>query len=278
MTHVDGYICCVRSKNEQLKKLVQEITQSSRLPRIRHDSALIVSGPGGGKSFLARRLADTLGFHLLVFNITQMLSRSDILDAFDTISTSQIQNGTREIMVFFDEINARLENHSVYDAFLAPLEEGFYIRGGKRFVIKPCVWLLAGTDFPGGGSNMPHSADDKASDLRSRLTLGQFELNVKGEDFEMQRLERVYSCVSLLLSAYPDARRVSEKTIHAFGLLPRKTTFREMVHFVAKFSNIKYGQVMSANAPKEWLAAEVEKSQFRDWSVEPEGDFVDIER
>ena len=109
---------------------------------------MLVASPGSGKTFLVNRLAKSLGMRGLKFNITQMLSKSDILDCFDTIVTTQAQNRDEKIIVFFDEINAQLGGQYVYDTFLAPIEEGVYVRAGKTFPIDPCVWIFAGTEKP----------------------------------------------------------------------------------------------------------------------------------
>ena len=82
---------------------------------------------------------------MLSFNITTMTRREDLLACFDQIVTTQSQPRDDPLLVFFDEINAYLENHPVYHAFLAPLEDGYYLRGGIKFLIRPCIWLFAGT-------------------------------------------------------------------------------------------------------------------------------------
>jgi hypothetical protein len=73
------------------------------------------------------------------------------------------------LIVFIDEINAKLNNQHVYDAFLEPLEDGTYVHSGKTFRLAPCVWIFAGTEEPTRAkSGAP--ASDKAEDFQSRLT------------------------------------------------------------------------------------------------------------
>jgi hypothetical protein len=39
----------------------------------------------------------------------------------------------------------KLSNDRFSNLFLAPLEDGVYMRGGNRFRIDPCIWIFAGT-------------------------------------------------------------------------------------------------------------------------------------
>src|SRR5687768_3273937 len=82
---------------------------------------MFIASPGSGKTYLVRCLAKTLKLRYLGFNITQMISKADLLDCFDTIVTNQAQNREVPLLVFIDEINAKLDNQHVYDTFLAPL-------------------------------------------------------------------------------------------------------------------------------------------------------------
>ena len=75
-------------------------------------------------------------------------TRNDLIECFDAIVTSQAQEPNQAVLVFVDEINAKLDGQHVYDTFLAPLEEGIYVRAGKTFHIGPCLWIFAGTEEP----------------------------------------------------------------------------------------------------------------------------------
>ncbi len=140
------YVCCDPSKRRTLASLRDAVARFNPKHARRPLTALLVARPGAGKSFLVQSLADTLQpLRVLSFNITTMTRREDLLACFDQIVTTQSQRRDDRLLVFFDEINASLENHPVYHAFLAPLEDGYYLRGGIKFVIQPCIWLFAGT-------------------------------------------------------------------------------------------------------------------------------------
>ncbi len=249
MIDVNGYVTCVDSK----RKILQELLSQGQLFRHRtkrqHTSFMLLDLPGSGKSFLVSRLAKALGMRYLPFNVTQMVSRSDLLHCFDTIVTIQAQDPEQPILVFFDEINARLDGYHVYDFFLAPMEDGIYVRSGNSFYIGPCYWIFAGTRLPSGDQ------EEKGTDFESRLTLPPFDLKPKlseQREAELARLEKVYLGVASLRAAFPDVRLVSDYVLEVFRTLPRDVTPREISKFVKSFEYIRLATVTSENLPKAW--------------------------
>src|SRR5712692_1388125 len=209
MAEVDDYVCLVESKRAALREIVRELQMFRDGRPRRHRSCLLIAPPGSGKTYLVSRLARSLHLRFLHFNITQMLSKHDILDCFDTIITTQFQSRAEGLLVFVDEVNAPLAGQEVYDAFLAPLESGVYVRAGKTFPIAPCAWVFAATKPPKAGTS------SKVSDFVSRLTLEPVTLEVTGKEDDA-RLEKVYLGVALLRSEFPDVRRITEKVLYAF--------------------------------------------------------------
>jgi hypothetical protein len=280
MTEVDGYVCCMKKKRSILQRVVNDLgafdvnSKDSR-------SCMFIASPGSGKTFLVRRLAVTLKLRYLGFNITQMISKSDLLDCFDTIVTNQAQNREEPMLVFIDEINGRLGGQHVYDAFLAPLEEGVYVRAGKTFHIDPCVWVFAGTESPTSKEESKSDKSDKASDFLSRLTLEPLDLKIRAnDDYERNeaRVEKIYLGVSLLRSIFPDVRRVSIKVLRAFHTLPPELEARELKNFVRYFTSIRYGEVRANNIPMERFGNLCRGIDIDSWSdlYERETDLVEI--
>ncbi len=199
MTEIDGYVCLETSKRKKLQKLVQHLNTFKYSNQKRVQSIMLYASPGSGKSYLVKCLANALGFNLLSFNITQLFSKSDLLDCFDSIATLQAQKPTDNFLVFVDEINAEIQNQNVYDTFLAPLEDGYYIRAEKTFHIMPCIWIFAGTDNPTNQiieNNSINSSKDvranrvqKFSDLQSRLTYN-CNLRVGTNELDPHMLEK----------------------------------------------------------------------------------------
>ena len=263
MTDISGYVACVQSKRNLLRQLLQEGSSFVR-DRSRHRSFMIIDAPGSGKSFLVHRLARSLSMRCLSFNITQMHTRNDLIECFDAIVTSQAQEPNQAVLVFVDEINAKLDGQHVYDAFLAPLEEGIYVRAGKTFHIGPCLWIFAGTEEPVPRSKaVPHDRSDKGSDFESRLTLPPFELGLtlrgEGEGArkheELSQMEKVYTGVSAIRTIFQDVRLVSMKVLEVFKLLPLEVKPREISRFVKSFEFVQYGRVVERNLPRNWHAS-----------------------
>jgi hypothetical protein len=209
---VGGVISIVRAKRHMLRVLSRELGQFTRARKRVHKSFLIVDDPGWGKSTLVRELAASKRMRFLQLNIAELTRRTDLLAFFDTIVTTQAQDREMRLLVFVDEINALLENQSVYSSFLAPIDDGHYNRDGRSFTIEPCVWVFAGTDdlTPRGNGNESFTnavvkdleeflgrppgrppeegresnqvsdqtdRSQKRSDFASRLTLAPFVLN-----------------------------------------------------------------------------------------------------
>jgi hypothetical protein len=276
MTEVEGFVTCVKTKRFVLQTLVEELQQYKKAKKRQHKSFMLIASPGSGKSFLVKCLAKANGFRYLPFNITQMLSKTDILDCFDTIVTTQTQNREEPILVFIDEINATLETQFVYDTFLAPLEEGIYVRSGKTFHIDPCVWIFAGTRKPVETKKTQLDNSIKASDFESRLSLPPLEFDIledKNKYLHEFQVEKVYLGVSLLRTFFPDVRNVSEKVLQLFQNLKPDMPVRELKHFVKTFNDIQYGQVLSKNINIDKLDKDFD---IDTWRKLQEGDNVEI--
>ncbi|MBI4022192.1 MAG: AAA family ATPase [Candidatus Andersenbacteria bacterium] len=256
MTEVNGYVACVRRKRKILQRLLDEgrnFKYSEATDR-RHRSFVLIDTPGSGKSHLAKSLASQLDMRLLEFNVTQMLDKRDLIQCFDVIITSQSQDPGAAWMVFIDEINGQLEGSHVYDSFLAPLQEGVYVRSSNKFQISPCFWLFAGTERPCRGDHEQDIAT-KALDFESRLTLPPLDMNFDPADTKeatQATIENIYVGVAALLAVFPDVRRVTTEVLQAFSLLPNDIGPREVVNFVRSFKYIQYGQVASHNLPQMW--------------------------
>jgi hypothetical protein len=166
---LNGFVCCMPEKRKALAVLRRQIDdfdpESAKHPL----AGMLISKPGTGKTLLVQRLVDALGLRSLKFNVTTLTRREDIHACFDRIASEQADQFTRnkKLLVFFDEINARLDNQYVYDAFLAPLEDNYYLREGSKYNLKPCVWLFAGTAMPTIGS--PRGASSESADQETSV-------------------------------------------------------------------------------------------------------------
>ena len=275
MTLVDEYVCCINSKRKLLQKVVEAIKVFKNDKKKHHKSCMLIDFPGSGKSYFVSCLSKALNMRYLPFNITQMLSKSDILDCFDTIVTTQSQNREEPILVFIDEINAKLQGQYAYDIFLAPLEEGVYIRAGKTFHILPCFWIFAGTEKPVAECDPNFDESTKARDFESRLTIPPIDLKTDNTKIVKEaQIEKIYCGISILRYFFPDVRKVSQKVLMTFSDMKLNLQIRDLKHFVKSFQNIQYGQVLARNIPEKLVhdfGIDLGK-----WLEQSEGDMVEI--
>jgi hypothetical protein len=231
-----GYITVVderATKVSKLGRLLKEFVRSG-IHAKSSLSILLQADPGTGKTALARALATATGARILNFNVTSMLHREDLGGIFDAIAAQQASSD-HPVLVFVDEVNARLEGQPVFDAFLSPLEARIYYRQGRAFQLRPCAWIFAGTRT----AKDAYSSSEKYSDFMSRLTevveidyaslLGRYaepaegvtpnvdrELTENRLRVEQQaRLEHVYLAAKLILDGYPHVSAVSMEILEA---------------------------------------------------------------
>lgn len=276
MPDLEGYICLSPTKKAIINLLKKELRAFKHLKNRSSKAYLIQASPGSGKSFLISSLAKDTGFQLLSFNISQMLSKRDLLDCFDTIITTQFRKKSEQpIIVFIDEINARIQHEYAYDLFLQPLEDGTFVRAGKTYPIHPFVWIFVGTE----SSAEMRGNDTKANDFISRLDLPPQTFGSLGSNDtsrENTKTEIVYIGVSLLKQYYPDVQWVSEKVLKTFYEFP-KPAIRDIKHFVKAFLNIQYGKVLSDNIPIDWLQVFRSGFDFKAYRSWDEGNLVWLE-
>lgn len=287
MVDVPEYVCCVDFKQRNIRKLVHAVndyakgfkSMGDRIPQVRapQTSCLLFAKAGAGKTSLVRKLADSNNLRFIPYNITQMNRLIDILDCFDTIVTSSLQDPHRPLLIFIDEINALLENEDVYKVFLSPLEDGMYIRDGKAYKLPPSFWVFASTESE---QEIKAKSKSKASDFCSRLTHGTISLEIPVTDddnnSQQKQLENVYFGVSMILSIFPDIRQVSKTVLDIFAKELKTARMREMRHFIEAFKSVQYGKITASNIPvfihdnikiddnaiNDYLAQEVQKPKM----------------
>jgi hypothetical protein len=266
MTVAEGYITAVPAKRKELVELLSEaksLVQAAPEDR-QHKSFMIIDSPGSGKSFMMECLARTLKVRCLKFNVSQMMSRSDLTACFQSISAAQSEHSSKPLIVFIDEINALIGTENVYGAFLEPLEDGSYIHNGQTFHLAPCLWVFAGTKDPAG---------DKASDILSRLTRPIIHFNQLALSQKEKQIERIYLGVALIRMFYPEVKKLSEKVLHAFSIISDEKGPRDLKHFVKSFRYIQYGRVKAKNLPEGWLdKMDVKEADGIKWQKEGEGE------
>ncbi len=296
MTDLRNYVVCSPAKRTVVLDLLvhgRSLVNALKEDR-RSKSFMIVDSPGGGKSYMVKCLAETLRMPHLKFNITQLLNRTSLIECFNAIRAEQDEHPDRPLLVFIDEVNAKIDGQHVYDTFLEPLEDGSYTQGGNTFQIAPCMWIFAGTERPASeGTATPENQADKGADFESRLTTPVLYLNrnttVRDVDADLTQeelsdirisdasmfskdkiedlamVEQVYVGVAAICQTYPDVSKVSKKVLWAFRLIPQQGP-RSIRRFVRSFQYVQYGRVMDHNLPKGWHKAfAIGHDLIREW-------------
>ncbi len=144
---IKKYICVGSEKRDQINKLLADIANFSRQKNPAHPfNCLLTSGPGWGKSFLAKRIAEECGLFFMEFSVSQMATANDLIDSFDAICSLQSRDKDKKVLVFIDEVNCLIEGNHVMGLLLSPIWDGSFIRDGKYYRLAPAVWIFASTE------------------------------------------------------------------------------------------------------------------------------------
>jgi hypothetical protein len=261
MTTLDGYICLSKKRKAEIRKLLLNLKRERGSKLKRAEVCFIKAEPGSGKSYLVECLAKALDLKMISFNLSQIPTKTQIINCFDEISTAQAENQHNPLLIFFDEINTRFENTYPYSLFLAPLEDGYYLRDGHKFKLSPSIWIFVGTDIKQGN-------EDKASDLISRFTLPIVNLlsekhepaeaapNIqkhpinesaaeKMREMDLERLEKIYYCVSFIRKTFKEVIEISTGAFEIFSniTIDEKVSPRDIRKFIESIEHIPYEKV-----------------------------------
>lgn len=273
-----GFVACVPERQVALQRLGSALRSFRNARDVPPLGILVSADPGSGKTYLAQRLADVLEFAFLRTDISQMISRSQLTDLFDMVSTRQAEE-RRKVLVFVDEVNQTLEGEHVYGSFLSVLEDSVYLRGMISVHIRPCAWLFAETrqKSAGGQSRKGSSADDvplKKPDFMSRLRLNvgldiaslfeQRRLRTRGADIQLAKkklsqeisLERVYLAAAMMRKYFPEVKQVDRSVLEFFHQLPDQTSARQIRNLVFALRDVvQHGRITVENCSVAWAGS-----------------------
>ncbi len=238
MTTLDDYICLSKRRRSEIRKLLLNLKREKESQLKRAEVCFIKAHPGSGKSFLVECLARVLGLELVSFNLSQIYTKSQIISCFDQISTAQAENKYKPLVIFFDEMNTPIEGTYPYSLFLAPLEDGYYLRDTHKFRLSPSIWIFVGTEFEKGKK-------DKASDFQSRLTLPIVDLKAKDrkQDLGLERLEKIYYCVSFIRRTFKEVTDISDGALKILAEINAEASPRNIRKFVESIEYIPFEKV-----------------------------------
>ncbi len=302
---LDGYMCVGGPKRSDINDLLLKIN-NFKYNNTHPFNSLLLSSPGWGKSFLAKSIASHFNMQYLSFSLSQMASTKDLIDCFDIICSAQ-NRIDQNMLIFFDEINCRIEGHHAMGLLLNPIWDGSFLRDGKLFKLRPAIWVFAST-----GKLKDLNDENKGSDFLSRLNGPIIELDkivtaTKEKDFsslrdimndikkgliltpdfnpykEMAytwisnqngpfRTEQVYLGVSLLNKYWGPISKVQIDVIKLFHDLLLINGFRSLEFFVSKFVNVERGIVYASNVPHIEKLTELSRHVIvpKKWSIKKE--------
>lgn len=172
---IKDYICVGGPKRSAINSMLASIAEfnSDKLPK-RPFNCLLVSGPGWGKSFLAKSMATHFNMSYMEFSLAQMATTNDLIDCFDSICSHQNRTD-KKVLIFMDEVNSQIEGNKALNLLLSPIWDGSFIRAGKYYKLRPGVWIFASTEPVSQLSGK--DASSKGSDFVSRLNGPIIELD-----------------------------------------------------------------------------------------------------
>jgi hypothetical protein len=275
-----GYISVGGPKRSEINRLLSKIHEFVSEKTNKYPfNALLLASPGWGKSFLAKSIANHFEMQFLSFSISQMATTRDLIDCFDIICS--VQNSTdKKTLIFLDEINCEIEGNHAMGLLLSPIWDGSFIRDGKRYMLKPSVWIFASTgmikEFSGKnkGSDFISRLNGPIIELDSLVTKNGRALRVPIQEFKQKlienpeivpeddnnfniindmkgqfRTEQVYLGVSLLNSIWGPISKIQLSVLELFQNILLINGFRSMEFFISMFHNIERGTVYASNVP-----------------------------
>ncbi len=107
----------------------------------------LAAPPGGGKSFLIKQLIS--GFKekdRFAFEEIYVASLDEVRDLHDVFQRVQSYNLEGKMpVVFFDEIDTKLDGHALYPKFLAPMWDGTFFVGKEKYFLGKSIFFFAGS-------------------------------------------------------------------------------------------------------------------------------------
>ena len=265
------YICPGGKKRSDINDLISRFKayREERDPKYPFN-CLLLAEPGWGKSTLAQCLSRHFDFAFLSFSIAQMASNMDLVNCLKEIVSTQNRTGSH-VLVFIDEIDAKIENHTAMGLLLGPIWGGSFMSEGNVYRIKPCVWVFASTkplsrlrdeskgrDFL-SRMNGPIIELDFFAKERERLDsekdetkriLMMADVVRTNEDSWPLRTELVYHGVNFLNRVFHPISSVDESVLRVFYDTLPIDGIRSIEILVSRFKDISRGSVSIRNVPK----------------------------
>lgn len=277
------YICPGGKKRSDINELISRLHtyKDERNPKYPFN-CLLLAEPGWGKSTLAQCLSRHFEFAFLSYSIAQMASNQDLVNCLKEIVSTQNRT-RRRVLVFIDEIDARIENHTALGLLLDPIWGGAFMSDGNVYRIEPCVWVFASTkplsrlreeskgrDFLSRMNGPIIHLDffakqreelEKEKNEKKRI-LSMADIVRSKKESEPLRTELVYHGVNFLNRVFGPISGIDESVLRVFFDTLPIDGIRSIEILVSRFRDISRGIVSVRNVPKLEAYPELERHIF----------------
>lgn len=167
---VGKFISLSRGLQRNLLEVVDIVHNYSKHSKMSRPLNLYIEAlPGSGKSFFVKQICKSVESSLsdrkiclLTFNVTNMKSTNEILNALHRVQSLNIEGAMP--IVFFDEIDSKINGvEDAFPYFLSPMFDGKIYENGNEFRIGSSVFFFAASNKTAAniGSNKKPTAIKK---------------------------------------------------------------------------------------------------------------------
>ena len=234
---------------------------------------------------------------ILSYSIAQMSSNKELIDSSKEIASTQ-KRSSKKILVFMDEIDAKITGEEALGLLLSPMWGGTFKSEGYTNKINPCIWIFActkplkviralpkGRDFlsrlNGPIINVDFLDDksreeihDEKIDEHNRIEKLKKQLcSISPDSKDNKRTEIVYQVVNLLNCLYGPISSIELDVLKLFYNILPINGVRSLQIFASKFKNITKGIIKKKNVPEKIINNEELRGQI---VILDEDDYKDI--
>ena len=183
VSHCDSF----RTELEYLKDSVKQYLKHETIKKPLN--ILMVAPPGTGKSYLVEQLKDEISENKELvyeeYHVAAMRTIDDLMSVYQRIQSISLDN--KVPIIFFDEIDAKVENTFLYPYLLAPMASGKFYDGSVIHSIgAPTILVFAGSSIvPQPALEQAFNPNMRYSDWRTKIDV-QLRSKLKNKELSKE--------------------------------------------------------------------------------------------